>query len=137
MLSFWRGEWRCRRGRNGRRKIAIDHRSMSMAQLSSSRLMPTGPSHPGNPLPSTGLLWASLRWTSGGLTSRGLSVVRRNENGSTHGMDLRQNEHAVGARRMRNCLIQPYPDSQGEGAVMRHHMLLCATLTIETTYVWL
>lgn len=37
-------EWRSRRGRNGKRKIAIGHRSM--AQLSSSRLIPAGPAHP-------------------------------------------------------------------------------------------
>jgi hypothetical protein len=96
-------EWRSRSGRNGRRKIAIDNRSMA-TQLSSPRLMPAGPSPPGNPHPSTGLNWAS---------SWGLHQGGRNENGSTHGMGLRHNEHAVGARRMRNCLIQPYPDSQG------------------------
>jgi hypothetical protein len=37
-------EWRSRRGRSGKRKIAIGHRSM--AQLSSSRLIPAGPAHP-------------------------------------------------------------------------------------------
>jgi hypothetical protein len=42
---------------------------------------------------------------------KGLACLFRNENGSIHGMGLRDNEHAVGARRMRNCLIQPYPDT--------------------------
>jgi hypothetical protein len=70
LLSFWRGEWRCRRGRNGRRKIAIDDHQ-SMAQLSSSRLMPTGPSHPGNP-PSMGSLGVFTLDHQVGLTSKGV-----------------------------------------------------------------
>jgi hypothetical protein len=73
--------------------------------------MPAGPPDPGNPQ-TVWLNWASsldhIKW---GL-HEGAAGLFRNENGSTHRMGLRHNEHAVGARRMRNCLIQPYPDSQ-------------------------
>ena len=91
------------------RKIVIDR----LAQLSSSRLMPTGPSPPGNPHRPRGPIERlhvghHIKW---GL-HEGVACLFRNENGSSHRMGLRHNEHAVGARRMRNYLIQPYPDSQ-------------------------
>jgi hypothetical protein len=47
-------EWRSKSGRNGRRKIAIDESIDREAQLSSSRVIPTGPSLPGDPHPSMG-----------------------------------------------------------------------------------
>jgi hypothetical protein len=100
-------EWRSRSGRSGRRKIAIDHPSIAndgtafLDAANTDRAVSSGKSSPVH-----GAQLGVFKW---GL----LLPVCRNENGSTHGMGPRHNEHAVGARRMRNYLIQPYPDSQG------------------------
>jgi hypothetical protein len=72
LFSFCEAEeGRSRSGRNGRRKIAIENCYRPSIDrwhsLSSSRLMPTGPSHPGNPKPSSiGRLQVGLTVHEGG-----------------------------------------------------------------------
>ena len=77
--------------------------------------MPTGPGNP-HPVHGAQLGVFTLHITSGGAYMKGVVCLFRNENGSTHAMGLRHNEHAVGARRMRNYLIQLYPGGSGQGA---------------------